>query len=358
MPGAHAQWSPSGSHYWYNHGDGCPARVLLPPVPEEASAAAEEGTRLHDLAEQYLLDNDPEISDEDWEKIGNYCEYVDGLEMENPMGTLLIEEQVLLTPITDEEEAYGTADAVFVTEPMVEVIDLKTGFVRVDPERNCQLMMYGAGVAIELDLHKDTIVRLTIHQDGEARSWDTTAGELYDFAVAVREFVSDAQQYLADTGSPMHVASEKNCQWCPHIIDCEAQAGMRTEIAKSDFAVPEDPDELGRMLGMVGPLQHWIKAIEARGLDTAKAGTAPTGYKLVAGRANRKWIDGAEEKVVALLGDAAYDQKLIGLTAADKLIGKEGMAALTFKPEGKPTLAPEDDKRPAINDAKDDFKEE
>ena len=358
MPGTHAQWSPSGSPYWYNHGDGCPARVLLPPVPETSSVPAEEGTRLHGLSEDYLLDKDPEISDEDWEKIGPYCEYIDGLEMENPMGTLLIEEVVNITPITGEEEAHGHADAVFITPHRVEMVDLKTGFVQVPPERNCQLMMYGAGIAIELDLHPDTVVRLTIHQDGEARSWDTTAGELYDFAEAVKAYVDEAQQYLTDTGAPPYAASGKNCQWCPHIIDCEAQAGMRTEIAKSDFAVPEDPDELGRMLNMVGPLQHWIKAIEARGLEVAKAGTAPTGYKLVAGRANRKWIDGAEEKVVALLGDAAYDQKLIGLTAADKLIGKEGMAALTFKPEGKPTLAPEDDKRPAINDAKDDFKEE
>ena len=49
-------------------------------------------------------------------------------------------------------------------------------------------------------------------------------------------------------------------------------------------------------------------------------------------------------------------------TAMQKLLGKsrfeELLAAYIEKPQGKPTLVPESDKRPAMNTAKNDFMEE
>lgn len=46
-------------------------------------------------------------------------------------------------------------------------------------------------------------------------------------------------------------------------------------------------------------------------------------------------------------------QKLLGKTRFDELL-----AGYIEKPQGKPTLVPESDKRPAINNAKSDFMEE
>jgi hypothetical protein len=55
-------------------------------------------------------------------------------------------------------------------------------------------------------------------------------------------------------------------------------------------------------------------------------------------------------------------KKLLGVTAMQKLLGKsrfdELLTAYIEKPQGKPTLAPESDKRPAMNTAKNDFMEE
>ena len=56
-----------------------------------------------------------------------------------------------------------------------------------------------------------------------------------------------------------------------------------------------------------------------------------------------------------------YEKKLLGITAMQKLLGKarfeELLAGFIEKPQGKPTLVPESDKRPAINTAYEDFSE-
>ena len=57
-----------------------------------------------------------------------------------------------------------------------------------------------------------------------------------------------------------------------------------------------------------------------------------------------------------------YEKKLLGITAMTSLLGKkkfnELLSGFITKPQGKPTLVPESDKRPALNTAKDDFSEE
>ena len=67
-------------------------------------------------------------------------------------------------------------------------------------------------------------------------------------------------------------------------------------------------------------------------------------------------------KAVEADGFGHYEQKLLGITAMQKLFGKsrfeELLATYIEKPQGKPTLVPESDKRPAMNTAKNDFMEE
>jgi len=60
-------------------------------------------------------------------------------------------------------------------------------------------------------------------------------------------------------------------------------------------------------------------------------------------------------------GHGGLLRKLLGITAMTALMGKkkfeEVLGGFIHKPSGKPVLIPLSDKRPAMNTAQDDFKE-
>ena len=89
------------------------------------------------------------------------------------------------------------------------------------------------------------------------------------------------------------------------------------------------------------------------------------GFKVVESKTNRKYTD--EEAVARAAEDAGYrdiyKKSLISITEMERLMGKttfhEVLGGLVAKPQGKPTLVPTSDKRPAINvtGAKQDFQD-
>ena len=108
---------------------------------------------------------------------------------------------------------------------------------------------------------------------------------------------------------------------------------------------------------------NWANDIKEYALQQAISGKEWTGWKLVEGRSNRRYTnEDAVSKTVEAAGFDPYEKKLLGITAMQKLLGKsrfeELLAAYIEKPQGKPTLVPESDKRPAMNTAKNDFMEE
>jgi hypothetical protein len=126
--------------------------------------------------------------------------------------------------------------------------------------------------------------------------------------------------------------------------------------------------EIGDVLQRAIALENWVKGLEEYAQDKLLQGGEIPGWKLVEGRSVRTITD--TDKAFGVLtssgydSDLLYERKPLGLTALEKLCGKKKLTELIgsyiTKPAGKPTLAPESDKRKAFSKKKleEMFKEE
>jgi hypothetical protein len=152
------------------------------------------------------------------------------------------------------------------------------------------------------------------------------------------------------------------CGFCKAKHECRTRAEHNMELAKYDFKMPPllDDYEVEDILSKIDSLISWASDIKDYALQAAVSGKQWNGWKLVEGRSNRRYTDeAAVAKAVSADGFDPYEQKLLGITAMTSLIGKkrfeEVLGSYIQKPQGKPTLVPESDKRPPINTAQHDF---
>ncbi|KOP31752.1 hypothetical protein AFK69_19215, partial [Xenorhabdus sp. GDc328] len=107
-------------------------------------------------------------------------------------------------------------------------------------------------------------------------------------------------------------------------------------------------------------VENWCKSIRARVSDELNAGYPIPGFKLVEGKqGNRSWgIESEAEtmlKSFKLKQDQMYAKKIISPTQAEKLIKRDNprrwakLEPLIIRADGKPTVVPESDPRPALD---------
>lgn len=132
------------------------------------------------------------------------------------------------------------------------------------------------------------------------------------------------------------------------------------EGAEDRVAKLED-EHLAVCMDAIDMVESWCKGVRAEVERRLLAGVPIPGYKLVQGKqGNRAWTDpvAAEQllKTFRLKKEEMYDFHLISPTTAEKLatgevIGKkqwQKAQALIARSDGKPSVAPASDKRPAI----------
>ena len=375
----HAFLSASASHRWL----ACPPSAkLCAEVEEQESPYAQQGTDAHERC-QYLVEkalgrevSDP-TSDLEWydsemqECAEGYCSFVieqiAKAKEHCPDPLICIEQKLDYSRWV--QDGFGTGDCVIVADDTLHIIDFKYGLgVLVtasgeDGTGNSQLKCYALGALDTFgDLYAIKHIRLSIYQPRRAHV-DT-------FELSTEELLKWADEVLAPTarlayegGGEFHAG--EHCRFCRIKATCRKRAAYSLELAKYEFA--EAPslssEEIGVILPQIEPLISWAEDIKAYALEQALAGMHYPGFKLVEGRAVRKFSD--EEQVIRAVCEAGFDpfeKKLLGITAMQKLLGKnrfdELLSGLIEKPNGKPTLVPESDKRPAISSATLDFKEE
>lgn len=369
----HALLSASSADRWLH----CPPSARLSESYEDkGSDYAAEGTDAHSLCEYKLKlalgmkADDPteslswfnqEMNDHATGYATYVLEQVEAAKESCSDPVVLIEQRVDFSRWV--KQGFGTADCIIIADGTLQIIDFKYGLgVLVSAEENPQIMCYGLGALEIFDcLYEIDTVRMTIYQPRRENlsTYELSREDLLRWADETLKPAAD----LAFAGDGNFLCGEW-CGFCKAKNACRARAKANLELAKYEFKLPplltdEDVEEI---LSKVDDLVAWASDIKDYALQQAISGKVWTGFKLVEGRSNRKYInDAAVAAAVEEAGFDPYEQKLLGITAMQKLLGKsrfeEVLAGLIEKPQGKPTLVPESDKRPAMNNAKSDFNE-
>lgn len=370
---AHALLSPSAAERWIH----CTAAPLLErDVPDTGSPFAEEGTRAHELCETLLrggkttdLQGTLDAAPQDMRDAAFYyrdliVEKVAHAMLGTPDAKLIVEARLDMTRWVPE--CWGTGDALIIADDVMEVVDFKYGRgVRVEAERNAQMMLYALGaIAAYGSAYNIDRVRMTIVQPrlDHVSTWETTAAELLAWA---RTTVAPAA-HEALSGKGRQQAGEW-CRFCKVRARCHELADVARHVAEGPSAKDRallTTEELAALLPVIELLTGWGKDVQALALQKALDGDRLPGYKLVEGRSVRV-ITQPDVLAGRLLAEGFTPEsvykarELRTLTELERLTGKKGFATLAdgciAKPPGKPTLVQESDKRPEWSPAKADF---
>ena len=370
----HAFLSASASHRWLN----CPPSAkLCADMKDEASPYAQQGTDAHALCEYKVLSilgehpPDPtenlDYFDQEMESCTDeYCNYV----MEQLIEArhhcsdpkVLVEQRLDFSKWVPD--GFGTGDCLIVADDVLHIIDFKYGLgILVEAENNPQMMCYALGALDIYDgIYDITSVNMTIFQPRREN--------ISTFTISKDDLLKWADEFLKPTATLAYNGEGEfnagdHCTFCKAKATCRKRAEYNLELAKYDFEMPANlsDTEISAILAKIDGLTAWANDIKEYALQQALSGTEYPGFKVVEGRANRRYTD--EAAVASTVENAGYDpyeKKLLGITAMTSLLGKKKfetlLAGLVEKPQGKPTLVPASDKRQALNTAKDDFSEE
>lgn len=368
----HAVLSASSSKRWLN----CPPSAKLnDEVPDITTEYAKEGTDAHELAEykvNQLLGikaNNPtenlDYYDQEMEECtDSYAQYISEVISKYSDPIVMVEQRLDFSRYVPR--GFGTGDCIIVADDTLTVVDFKYGKgVAVEAEYNPQIMLYALG-ALEMFsiLYDINEVKMVIFQP--------RIENISEFSMPVSDLLNWAENELrpkaelAAKGEGEFCAGE-HCRFCKVKATCRKRAEYNLAIAKYDFA-PQDmleDSEIEMILERADALTAWAADVKEYALSEALKGRKWNGYKVVEGRSNRKYTD--EKMAAAVVKNAGKDPysepKILSITEMTKLLGgkkkfDELLSKYVCKPQGKPTLVPESDKRKEWSSAENDFQED
>lgn len=398
----HSPLGPSSAERWIN----CPGSVAATRgIVDTGSDFALEGTAAHGLSEHCRKTNlsaqdflgwtmrvqtgetyrDFPVTQEMVDAVTEYIDWVDEV-----IGDDLIEERVHYEEYVPK--GFGKLDAA----RMFTLLDygLGAGFVtdfkygkgvQVFAKNHTQTKIYALGIYLKYNWlygFRKFVLRIAQPRLDHMDEWEITVEDLLKWAedvlkpAAARVLAGDTTRKAGDW-----------CQFCKIRLTCETRAkSLMTELVGDEFEDLEeavtktetltidslrDREHVATLLKAADRIVKFFKALKIYAMKELQQGNAVGDYKLVAGRAKRVY-DVAEEVAVRRLIQAglpeekAYKTVAITPPQAETILGKEIFApakdatarkpakppgrlfGLVRKLDGKPTLAPGSDSRPAL----------
>ena len=364
---AHALLSASSAHRWL----ACPPSAVAAELyPAQDTEFTREGTLAHEVAEgvakaalngeaRELFWDDPDkgITHEMIEHAEGYADYIQE-HTKSVRAITLLEQRVDFSPWVPD--GFGTCDCIIIQDTTLTVIDYKYGKgVAVEAKDNPQMKLYALGALNDYGFAYD-IEQIEMHIYQPRINNISTDSLTADALMAWAEEIKPVAAAAAQGGGEYEAGPQ--CRFCPHAGRCKKLTEVCTEYVQHHgiaLAVPVlAPHEVAEVLQMEPMVSLWLKRVKDQAMTAMLNGEQIPGYKVVEGKmGNRKWTD---ELLVAQTLDA-YDYsredytetKLLSPAAMDKALGKKKVAELLGtmidRAPGSPTIAPENDKRPAYN---------
>ena len=234
-----------------------------------------------------------------------------------------------------DDEIGGTADIIAWNDDTVFILDNKFGFVHVDPEENEQGLFYAFVAQQDVkgryanvftkERHKLVI---GILQPSNA---DTGKDIVQLWHTDMERLSAFGDEFLAsiDNATEDDLRSGEHCKYCPVSTVCELKTGM-ARSAKMIDPKSNDMEVLSQAMSMVAELEAWCKDVRSTAFKQAELGTKIKGFKLVAKRPTRKWVDEESaldkvRKAKKIKLDEAVDMKLKSPAQFEKVCKELGV---------------------------------
>ena len=324
-------------------------------LPEQTSTYAQVGTMLHERTALYIEYLNTRIDkklpwhsglfEDDKNAVQEAGDYFNKLKY--------VEDTVVLYEAHEKKyslsfiyhDMKGTVDSVLLLrniktqDVILHVIDYKFGKgVVVDAFENYQLIMYVMGALEDVEINSKITGKLHINLHIvqpyiRNSNWELTDIEQLKFLgyKAREKYIGIANDcYKPDAP---RIASKKACQFCKAKSTCPALAKF---VPDTKTKIGELSDsEIANIYDNKDLITMYLKSVEEHIKSKLEQGSFMN-YTLKPKLSNRKWNDDAYDYLVENLSEEAFEvsSKLIGITKAEKLLGKEVINKLTIREEG------------------------
>ena len=303
---------------------------------------------LHTMIEQYLngdierFEDDPTLSADQVSRLNDAVSAWDAICIQEQIEDYALEVEMQLN-----DDIGGTSDVIAWNASTRFIVDWKFGQGQaVAAEKSAQLLFYAMLDEAAHPERSNLNLVVAIIQPMPSRSGHET---LSTWAVPNDVYLLFKETFMQATLTQgLHAGP--HCRYCPVAPTCSAKTG---EAQAALLLNAEDTLLLSENLNRALNLETWIADVKAFAHQQLEGGAEIAGFKLVAKRATRKWLDGAEEnlrKYRKLKVVEVMETKLLSPTQIEKVfkakkLDFDRMSAYIKKSSSGTTLARADDPR-------------